>query len=235
MIKLEYKRKRKISHKTHLYFSDPTPQHTHTSSLDSCTARETDCCHSNYICAQLGMCFCASASASPWSSTNRPRAPREGREKHVCRRQGTRQDGSPDTNHVLALFSPKPFPSKSQVTGYYQDPKSKPQKISQKDASEVNVQSRCGQIQETKRTWEVWLGRRHNWQTSKDRYANHSGTGRLIVESDEFTFLMCTAVALSTQPHAGLIHERMPAIRSRGLGEEGLIWEHKGLSHICYH
>lgn len=168
MIKLEYKRKRKISHKTHLYFSDPTPQHTHTSSLDSCTARETDCCHSNYICAQLGMCFCASASASPWSSTNRPRAPREGREKHVCRRQGTRQDGSPDTNHVLALFSPKPFPSKSQVTGYYQDPKSKPQKISQKDASEVNVQSPCGQIQETKRTWEVWLGRRHKL-TNKQR------------------------------------------------------------------
>lgn len=51
------------------------PTHTHTdtlsSSLDSSTARETDCCHGNYICMQLGMCFCAGASVSPRLCTKR--------------------------------------------------------------------------------------------------------------------------------------------------------------------
>lgn len=63
-----------------------------SSTADSCTVRETDCCHGNYICTQLGMCLCVSASVSPWPSTDQNPALREGSGEARARQAG-RQAG----------------------------------------------------------------------------------------------------------------------------------------------
>lgn len=85
-------------------FSEPSPNIlslSRSSTSDSCTVRETDCCHSNYICTQLGMCLCASASVSPWPSTDQ--TPALGEVPREACAAGRGLDGPEDSVHDVQV------------------------------------------------------------------------------------------------------------------------------------